>query len=421
MSKILMVGINFQPELTGIGKYTGEMAAYLSEGGHDVRVITAPPYYPYWQIQQGYKAWQYRKEVWNEVRIYRCPLWVPRTPTGLKRLVHLLSFALFSLPILLGQILWKPDLVFCVAPAFFCAPFAWLTARLARATAWLHIQDFELDAAAHLGLLRADHPLTRWGARVERWLLSRFDRVSTISESMRTRLLQKGVDSQRTVLLPNWVDTMDIFPLNGPRNILLREFAIPENKTIVLYSGNMGKKQGLDSVVAAAKELQSYESLHFVFCGEGAARAELEMQAQDVTNIQFMPLQPTEKLNELLNSADIHILPQIAGTADLVMPSKLLGMLASGKPVIATANPETEIGTVVGQTGLLVPPADLEAVCQAILRLTELPQLRAELGKKGRKLVCEKWSMDHILADFESTCNNLRSSDISKNAVSRLT
>ncbi len=419
MSKILIIGINFQPELTGIGKYTGEMAAYLSEGDHDVRVITAPPYYPYWQIQPGYKAWQYKKEVWNRVEVFRCPLWVPRTPSGWKRLVHLLSFAFFSFPVLLVQLLWRPDLVFCVAPAFFCAPFAWLAARLVRATAWLHIQDFELDAAAHLGMLQGDHPLTRWGARVERWLLSRFDRVSTISESMRIRLLQKGVDSKRAVLLPNWVDTMEIFPLNVPPNVLRREFAIPENKTIVLYSGNMGRKQGLESVIAAARALQSYPSLHFVLCGEGAARAELETQAQDLMNVQFMPLQPVEKLNELLNSADIHILPQIAGTADLVMPSKLLGMLASGKPVIATANHGTEIETVVRQTGRVVPPGDTQALCQAILNLAELPQLRAELGKKGRKLVCEKWSMDGILADFETDCSNLQSSDISKNAVSR--
>ncbi|HLO17785.1 MAG TPA: glycosyltransferase, partial [Anaerolineales bacterium] len=104
-----------------------------------------------------------------------------------------------------------------------------------------------------------------------------------------------------------------------------------------------------------------------------------------------------------------------------VMPSKLLGMLASGKPVIATANPETEIGMVVRQTGILVPPADPPALCSAILDLTELQRLRADLGKKGRKLVCEKWSMDRILADFESTCNSLQSSNISKNVVSRLT
>lgn len=421
MAKILILGINFQPELTGIGKYTGEMAAYLSEGDHEVRVITAPPYYPYWQIQKGYRAWQYKKEVWQGIQVYRCPLWVPRAPSGLKRLVHLLSFALFSFPVLLGQLLWKPDLVFCVAPAFFCAPFAWLTARLARATAWLHIQDFELDAAAHLGMLPADHPLILWGSRVERWLLSRFDHVSTISGSMRSRLLQKGVDENRAVLLPNWVDTMEIFPLNGPQNVLRREFGIPENKTIVLYSGNMGRKQGLESVIAAARELQSYQSLHFVFCGEGAARAELETQSQGLVNIQFMPLQPVEKLNELLNSADIHILPQLAGTADLVMPSKLLGMLASGKPVIATAHPETEIGSVISQTGLLVPPADTQSLCQALLNLAELPQLRAELSKKGRKLVCEKWSMDRILADFESTCSNLQSSEITKKAVGRLT
>ncbi len=133
MTRILILGINFHPELTGIGKYTGELAAYLQERGHNVRMVTAPPYYPSWQVQPGYKAWQYTREAWRGVEIYRCPLWVPRSPSGLKRLLHLFSFALSSIPILLGQLRWKPDLILCIAPAFFCAPFALLTARLSGA------------------------------------------------------------------------------------------------------------------------------------------------------------------------------------------------------------------------------------------------------------------------------------------------
>jgi colanic acid biosynthesis glycosyl transferase WcaI len=351
--RLLIVGLNFHPELTGIGKYTGEMAAYLNRQGHQVRVVTTAPYYPYWKTQPGYQWWNYRYEAWSGVDVYRCPLWVPRQPSGLKRLLHLFSFALSSFPILLGQLRWKPDLVLCIAPAFFSAPFAWLAARLSRAKTWLHIQDFELDAATSLGMLRADHLLARWAARGEGWLLARFDRVSTISERMLARLLQKGVNSERTVLFPNWVDTNEIFPLQASPSSLRETLGIPADCTIILYSGNMGKKQGLESLVLAARELQAHSNLRFILCGDGAARPELEMAARDLSNVQFLPLQPPETLNLLLNSTDIHILPQRADAADLVMPSKLLGMLASGKAVIATANPGTEIGNVVGQTGVL--------------------------------------------------------------------
>jgi colanic acid biosynthesis glycosyl transferase WcaI len=398
--RILIVGLNFDPELTGIGKYTGEMAACLSRS-HVVRVVTTAPYYPYWQVQKGYTWWQYKREIWGSILVYRCPLWVPRQPSGLKRLLHLFSFALSCFPVLLRQMFWKPDLVLCVAPALFSAPFAWFTARLSGAKAWLHIQDFELDAATKLGLLSSGNFLTRWAANVEGWLLVRFDQVSTISNRMIQGLKSKGVHSNRAYLFPNWVDKNQIFPLPDSRKTLRRIFDLPEDKVIVLYSGNMGRKQGLEILVDVACETQTKDEIFYLFCGEGTARKDLESRARGLPNIKFISLQPAEKLNQLLNTADIHILPQRADAADLVMPSKLLGMMASGKPVIATANPETEIGAVVGQNGVLIPPGDQPALCQAILGLAESSQKRLCLGQKGRAFVCENWTPERILADFE--------------------
>jgi colanic acid biosynthesis glycosyl transferase WcaI len=402
MSKILILGINFYPELTGIGKYTGELAAYLGEYCHQVQVITAPPYYPYWQVQPGYHAWQYKRETWQGVEILRCPLWVPRRPSGLKRLLHLFSFALSSFPVLLAQLRSRPDVILCIAPAFFCAPFALLAARLAGARSWLHLQDFELDAATNLGMLPADHFLTRWAARVESWLLTRFDRVSTISNRMLARLKQKGVLPGRAVLFPNWIDTASIFPLSTPDVCLRQSLAIPPESLVLLYSGNMGQKQGLENVLAAARQLQDQPRLQFVLCGEGAARADLEESARGLPNVKFLPLQPVENLNALLNTADIHLLPQRADAADLVMPSKLLGMLASGRPVIATAQPGTELESVVSQVGLVVAPQDQSALCHAIITLAASPELRRELGAKGRAYVCKNWDKVTVLSGFES-------------------
>jgi colanic acid biosynthesis glycosyl transferase WcaI len=233
---------------------------------------------------------------------------------------------------------------------------------------------------------------------------------------MRTRLTEKGVAQERAVLFPNWVDGKEIFPLECLQRSVREAFRIPEDRTVILYSGNMGRKHGLETVIAAARELQSHQHLQFVLCGEGAARADLEMAGRDLPNIQFLPLQPPEKLNQLLNSADIHILPQMADAADLVMPSKLLGMLASGKPIIATANQGTEIGNVVCETGILVPPGDSRALCAGILGLAASPQTRMQFGEKGRALVCEKWGMENTLAEFELRLHELinRSQRMSK-------
>lgn len=407
MFKILIVGLNFHPELTGIGKYTGELAAYLAGQGHSVRVITTPPYYPHWQVQQGYRWWRYQRESWQGMQIVRCPLWVPREPSGLKRLVHLFSYALSSFPVLLGHLLWRPDIILCIAPAFFSTPFAWLIARISGAKCWLHIQDFELDAAANLGMLPSAHFLIKLAARWESWMLSRFDRVSTISQRMVERLEQKEVSSERIVLFPNWVDTQAIFPLSEGKDSLRNKLKISEDKIVVLYSGSLGAKQGLENLVYTAQKLQENPNILFVFCGEGAGRDELIKATQNLPNVKHLILQPLEKLNALLNTADIHILPQKANVADLVMPSKLLGMLASGRAVIATAYPDTEIGRVINQVGVLVSPQDASGLADAILSLAASPHQRRRLGEKGRKFVCDNWSAEIVLPRFLEQLNKL--------------
>lgn len=405
--KILIIGLNFHPEFTGIGKYTGELAAYLAEQGEQVRVVAAPPYYPYWQIQPQYKGWQYSQENWQGVRIFRCPIWVPRKPSGIKRLMHLFSFVTSSIPVLIGQCFWRPNLILCIAPSILNAPFALFIARLIAAKAWLHIQDFELDAAANLGMLPAYLRVSKYAGWVESWLFRNFDQVSTISNRMLARLAQKGVSPQKTFLFPNWVDTEAIFPLSTQKMVLKKELHIPDDRIIVLYSGNMGYKQGLEIIIETARFLQVQESIYFVLCGDGAVRFDLESKVDGLPNILFLPLQPFDNLNQLLNIADIHILPQRADVADLVMPSKLSGMLASGKAVIATANPGTEVAEIVRQVGVVVPPDDVLSLADAIVKLANDHEQMKSLGLKGLSWVVENWSKEKVLNNyFEYMGNN---------------
>jgi colanic acid biosynthesis glycosyl transferase WcaI len=384
--RILIYGINFIPELTGIGKYTGELAQFLSQRGGQVRVVTAPPYYPYWEIQSPYSGWHYVREQIDGIQVFRCPVWV----------LHLASFALSSLSTVFSQISWKPDVVICVAPAIFCAPAAWITARIARAKSWLHIQDFELEAAINLKLLPGLGFLTSFILKIEGFLLKRFDVVSTISQRMLERLHEKGVPDHKTYLLPNWVDRKVIFPLSHPSRIRQEIGAGPE-KIVILYSGNLGQKQGLELLVGAAQVLQNENDIFFVICGNGSARSQLEEQAENLSNIRFIDLRPVEQLNELLNVADIHILLQRAETADLVMPSKLGGMLASGRPVIATASRGTELAAVIQETGLLIPPENLKELTQAIFSLAHDAPRREELGKRGLQFVRAHWEKQRVL------------------------
>lgn len=375
------------------------MAAWLAQRGHEVRVVTAPPYYPAWRVSDGYTAGKYRREQWRGATIWRCPIWVPRQATGANRIMHLLSFALSSAWVVLRLAFWKPDVVWLMVPSLFCAPAALLGARVSGALTWLHVQDFEVDAAFASGLLR--HTVMRACALwLERKLIRRFDRVSTISANMLTLLRDKGVAESRCVLFPNWVNVAMIHPLDG-RNSFKDELGIPDGIKVALYSGNMGEKQGLDILLEAALLLESDESVRFVLCGDGSARKRLQAEFCALSNVIWLPLQPVERLNDLLNLADIHLLPQLADMADLVMPSKLTGMLATGRPVIATASAGTQVYEVVSLCGVVVPPGDTQALSRAIQSLSADSLKRRELGKAARKYAVDNMNAARILPDFE--------------------
>jgi len=276
-----------------------------------------------------------------------------------------------------------------------CAPAGLLTAWLCRAKRWLHLQDFEVDVAFRMGLLKG-RLLQRIALRMESSLLRRFDTVSTISGRMMERLCAKGVIAGKTRYLPNWVDLSRIKP---PKNGNYRtQLGIPKDAIVVLFSGTLSGKQGLMVIPEAAKRLRSRRDIVFVVCGDGVMKPELEAAAAGLSNIRFMPLQPPGRVSDLLAIADIHVLPQSPDAADLVLPSKLSGMLASGRPVIATCREGTEISEIVAQCGLVVAPENSLELADAITALADDPQTRKMLGRRARTFAEDNFERDAVLS-----------------------
>ena len=416
--KILIYSIHYTPHLTGIGKYTGEMAAWLAAKGHNVRVVTAYPYYPQWKIARGYAGWQYGKEEIDGVKVWRCPLYVPASPTGLKRLVHLASFAVSSMPVMLRQIFWQPDLIFVIEPAFFCVPLAWFVARVSGAKAWLHIQDFEVDAAFALGILSF-----KWMqaiiSLIEKWLMSRFDRVSSISEKMVERLAEKGLAREKLVLFPNWANIEEMKFDRKKAAKFRSNIGFKENDFIILYSGNMGKKQGLEIVLEAAERLKDYKEIRFVLCGEGAVKPELQAKAlkMGLSNTVFLPLQSEDNFPGLLFAADLHLIIQKASAADIVFPSKLANILSAGGVALVTTEPDTALGQLKAKFPdifFTIPPEDVDALVKAIVdiyfqmrkeKCIKLPYAAArEFAEKflSKEMILSSFG-EHLMTLFSTT------------------
>jgi colanic acid biosynthesis glycosyl transferase WcaI len=395
---ILVLGLNYVPEPVGIGPYTAGMAESLVAAGHRVRVVCGHPYYPQWKVHPGFEGGA-RHSVENGVEVLRLPHYVPAEPNGRRRLLHHLSFAARALPAMLSAIRRRrPDVIIAIAPSLVSTIAAHVAARVSGAKLWLHIQDFEVEAAFATGLLNERGSV----ARVARWFehsaLSG-DRVSTISPQMCAKLLEQGIPQERIVEFRNWADTDAIQPRQSASSYRA-EWNI-DRPHVALYSGNIANKQGIEIVVAAAQRLRDRRDLMFVVCGNGPNRENLVASAAGCDNIRFHDLQPVERLSDLLGLATVHLLPQIAGAADLVLPSKLTNMLSSGRPVVATALPGTGLAHEVEGCGLLTPPGDATAFADAIAALVDDPQERARMGVVARDRSVERWSKGATLGRFE--------------------
>lgn len=405
--RILLVGLNYAPEKVGIAVYSTGLAEALVAAGHSVEVVAGQPYYPRWRTEPGYSAWRWTRSVENGVTVHRAPHYVPSNPTGMRRVVHHVTFALASLfPAVAVAIARKPDLVISIAPSLLSAPVSCLAGKMSGASKWLHVQDLEIEAAFGLGLIRESSAVGRLARSFERRVLRGFDRVSALTPEMQARLVGKGLAPERAGILRNWADP-SITPADraGARS-LGAELGVA-TPLVALYSGNIANKQGIEIIVDAARLLADRRDLTFLICGEGPNLDALKARGKGLSNLRFAPLQPKERLPDLLALANIHLLPQLPAAAHVVMPSKLTNMLASGRPVVATAEPGTALAREVEGSGIVTPPEDASAFASAIARLCDDDALRAQLGSAAAQRAADVWSQEAIIGHFRTAIAEL--------------
>jgi len=400
-TRVLVYGMNYAPEVAGVGRCTGEIAETLAAFGADVAVVTTPAHYPGWRVQTPYRNGRFSREIRNHVRVYRCPLMLREKMGGVWRLLAPLSFAVTSAPIALWQILRRrPSVVLMVEPTLFVAPAALLGARLVGARTVLHVQDLEVDAAFAVGHLANRCWLRRLGAAFEWAVLGGFDQLITISERMADRLAEKGVPAARIAVVRNWVDLDHISPLDRP-SPYRSELGYSPNDFIVLYSGTLGAKQGLGVLLDAATRLRDQWHIKFVVAGEGPAKADLIANYGSLPTVRFLPFQPYARFSAFLGLANLHVVPQDADAADLVLPSKLGGMLASGRRILAMAAPATELAHFLVDAAVLVRPSNALDLAEAI-RAAAAQSLADDREAERRRILATGLSKTRGLPSFAS-------------------
>lgn len=402
--ELTIIGINYAPENTSTGFYTTQLAEYLTLQGIKVNVVCGFPYYPAWKIDKEYQQKSlFLKEEINGVHLYRYKQYVPKNPSFFKRILHLIDFTFGSL--LNIKNIKNTDAVLCIVPFTSTMFVGKVLSKFTKAKLWVHIQDFEFDAAIDTMVSNKNKSLAfKLLFLIEKKLLQKSDVTSTISNSMLIKLHSKNNTKNPKLLLPNWVDLKKINPETSTLHSYLKS-----EKFKILYSGNIGEKQDWTVFIQIAKKLQNNNDIEFIVVGDGSKRTWLQQQIINLQNVQHHFPVPYAELSDLLCSADLHILFQKEEVKDTVMPSKMLAMMASKKPSLITGNIESEVATIIhkSKAGKYFRNNQTEEIINFIYTLKENKNLIKQYGTNARAYVSANFGYDEVLKKFKTVFNQL--------------
>ncbi len=387
--RLIVWGINYAPEVTGIAPCNTALCEHLRAAGHDVEMVTSFPYYPAWRKRDEDRGSLYRTDVIGSVPVHRCWHYVPARVSAWKRILHEASFVLTSLLRVLA--LSRADLLIVVSPPLLLGAAAWFT----RTRYVFHVQDLQPDAAVGLGMLKRGI-FTRLLYTLEAFAYRHAWRVSGISEGMLAAFSAKGVPVEKCVLFPNGI-RLDAQPARGA---FRRRHGFGEDEFLAIYSGNIGVKQGLDAVVEAARLVRDLR-VRIVICGDGADRARIATLAARTENVRLLPLLPDSEYREMLADCDVALITQVAGSGRSFFPSKLLPTFAAACPVLSVADADSELARAIAECGggANVSPGDSAGFVAALEGFAQDAAKRTACARAGRAWI-ERYELTRVLADF---------------------
>ncbi|MCW5313657.1 WcaI family glycosyltransferase [Nostoc sp. KVJ3] len=404
---ILIYSYNYHPEPIGIAPLMTELAEGLVKRGHKVRVITGMPNYPQREIYDEYRGKWYITEHKNGVTIQRSYLRIKSKPNLVDRLLLELSFIFTSLPqAFKGK---RPDVIILTVPPLLGILPATIFSWLYNCPLVLNVQDILPEAAVRVGLLK-NKWMIRTLAALEKFAYRTAHTISVIADGFRDNLVNKGVPVNKIVCIPNWVNVNFIHPLPKQNNSWISSHQL-DGKFVVLYSGNIALTQGLETVIEAAVCLRHIRDIVFVIVGESIALQRLQEYCllNGADNVLLLPLQPREKLPEMLAASDIGLIVQKRNVISFNMPSKIPLLLASGRPIVGSVPATGTAAKAIELSGggIIVEPESPDAMAAAVYNLYANPTLGTKLGKAGRQFAEENYSLEQALDRYEWLLSNI--------------
>jgi glycosyltransferase involved in cell wall biosynthesis len=379
--RVLAIGINFGPEHTGIAPYTTQLCEYLAERGASVSVFTGVPHYPSWTVTPQDKWRLCRTETRQNLRVRRLRHYVPKTQSAIRRAMYELTFAL---QVAVQRSAEPPDVVLAVVPSLLSAVVAQRIAARMGVPLVVWVQDLMGQAAAQSGMDGGDR-VAGVVASIEKYVLRRADQVLVLNAHFADHVRTTGVDPGRIAVRPNW--THIAAPSGADRRQVRARLGWQPDETIVLHSGNMGLKQDLGNVIAAARlaDQRPDNKIRFVLMGDGSQRRALQQEAEGVATVQFVPPAGCEDYGDVLAATDILLVNERASSVDMSLPSKLTSYFRAGRPVIAASPVRGGTAAEVERSGagLVVTPADPRSLLDAVVGLLSHPETASLMGLNG--------------------------------------
>lgn len=383
LSRTLFFGLNYPPETTGISPYTGAMASGLVRRGREVRALVGHPHYPDWKVSPGYGQWS-RREIIDGVAAERLLHFIPSRPTPMPRAVAEITFGLRQVLARWG----RPAVIVAVSPALISSALVRLRARVTHPTTPFVVWVQDLYG---LGLAETGQGFgfaARVVSRIEGWLLRSATKVVVIHDRFADRVVSDfGVLPERTTVVRNWTHIPPMREVDVAS--VRRSYGWAADETVVVHTGNMGVKQGLHHVVDAGRlARRNGEKVRFVLVGRGSQREELAAHiAEEPTTTEILPPLDNEAFSAILQAADVLLVNELPGVAEMCVPSKLTSYFASGRPVLAATDLDgiTAQEVAAANAGTTVAAGDPAALLEGVKLLAANREHAARLGENGKR------------------------------------